>query len=125
MPLAPVDFRVTSTDAGSISLAWDVPKSDGGSAITGYIIELCLSGSTTYTGWTTGVRVDNSCLSAELIGLSMNDMYLVRIFSKNKLGVCKTPCELSEPISATKPIGKLKQAVALSVIRQPDVSWMP
>ena len=108
MPLAPVDFRVTSTDAGSISLAWGVPKSDGGSAITGYIVELCLSGST--SDWTTGVcvRVDDSCLSAELTGLSENDLYLARIFSENKLGVCKTPCELSEPVSATKPPGNLK-----------------
>ena len=114
VPLAPVDLRVTSTDAGSISLAWDVPKSDGGPAITGYIVELCLSGST--TDWTTGVRVDNSCLSAELTGLSENDLYFVRIFSENKIGVCETPCELSEPISAKKRPGKLKQSVALMVI---------
>ena len=110
MPLQPVDLRVTSTDAGRISLAWDVPKSDGGSPITGYIVELCPSGTT--TDWKTGVRVDvdGSCLSAELTGLSENDLYFVRIFSENRLGVCKKPRELSEPVSAKKPAGKLKQS---------------
>ena len=120
MPLPPVDLRVTSTDAGRISLVWDVPKSDGGSPVTQYTVELCPSGSTESTDcdWTTGVRVDldGSCLSAELTGLSENDLYFVRIFSKNRLGVCKEPCELSEPISAKKLPGKLKQSVAFIVI---------
>jgi len=106
VPLPPVDLRVTSTDAGRISLAWNVPDSDGGSPITGYIVEHCRSGST--TDWTTGVRVDGSCLSAELTGLSENDLYSVRILSENRLGVCKEPCELSQPVSAIKkPPGKL------------------
>ena len=115
MPLPPVDLRVTSTDAGRISLAWNVPKFDGGSPVTQYTVELCPSGS---TDWKTGVRVDldGSCLSAELTGLSENDLYFVRIFSKNRLGVCKEPCELSEPVSAKKPPGKLKQSVAFIVI---------
>ena len=64
VPQAPVGLRVTGTNVGLISLAWDAPKSDGGSAVTGYIIEICRSGST--TGWTTGARVDGSCQSAEL-----------------------------------------------------------
>ena len=104
VPLAPVGLRVTSTDQGRISLAWDAPQSDGGSVIIGYTVEICRSGST--TGWTTGVRVDGSCLSAELTGLSENDLYFVRVFSENQAGVCKKPCELSEPISAKRPLGK-------------------
>jgi len=104
VPQAPVGLRVTGTNVGLISLAWDAPKSDGGSAVTGYIIEICRSGST--TGWTTGARVDGSCQSAELTGLSENDLYFVRVFSENQAGLCKKPCEISEPISAKKPLGK-------------------
>ena len=102
MPLAPAGLRVTDTDDGRISLAWDAPKSDGGSAITGYTVEICRSGSS--TGWTTGARVDASCLTTELTGLSENDLYFVRVFSENQAGVCKKPCELSEPISAKRPL---------------------
>jgi len=105
VPLAPSGLRVTNTDAGSISLAWDAPKSDGGSAITGYMIEICRSGST--TGWTTGARVDGSCFTADLTGLSEHDLYFVRVFSENQAGLCKKPCELSEAISAKKPLGQL------------------
>jgi len=106
VPLAPTGLRVMETDAGRINLAWDMPKSDGGSAIIGYIIEICRSGST--TGWTTGARVDGSHLSAELTGLSENDLYFVRIFSENQAGVCKKPCEISEPISAKRPLREWK-----------------
>jgi len=102
VPSAPVGLRVTETDAGRISLAWDAPKSDGGSAITGYVVEICRSGST--TGWTTGVRVDGSTLAGDLGGLSENDLYFVRVFSENAAGVCKKPCELGEPIAAKKPL---------------------
>lgn len=114
MPSAPVGLRVTSTDAGRISLAWDVPQSDGGSPITAYIVEICRSGSS--TGWTAGVRVDGGCLSAELTDLSENDLYFVRIFSENQAGLCKKPCELSEPVSAKKPLGKLNDLIVLKII---------
>ena len=103
VPLAPAGLRVTDVNAGRFSLSWDAPKSDGGSAITGYIVEICRSGSS--TGWTTGVRVDGSCLTADLTGLSENDLYFVRVFSENQAGVCKKPCELSEPISPKQPLG--------------------
>ena len=117
MPLAPVGLRVTDTDAGRVSLAWDAPKSDGGSAITGYIVEICRSGST--TGWTSGVRVDGSCLTTELTGLSENDLYFVRIYSENQAGLCKKPCELGEPISAKKPLRKFFIAVwVFEIIRK-------
>lgn len=114
VPSAPVGLRVTSTDAGRISLAWDAPKSDGGSPITAYIVEICRSGSS--TGWTAGVRVDGGCLSAELTDLSENDLYFVRIFSENQAGLCKKPCELSEPVSAKKPLGKLNDLIVLKII---------
>jgi len=100
--MSPAGLRVTDTDAGRISLAWDAPTSDGGSAITGYIIEICRSGST--TGWTTATRVDGGRLTADLTGLSENDLYFVRVFSENQAGICRKPCELSEPISAKKPL---------------------
>lgn len=48
--------------------------------------------------------MDASCLTTELTGLSENDLYFVRVFSENQAGVCKKPCELSEPISAKKPL---------------------
>ena len=101
--MSPTGLRVTDTDAGRISLAWNAPKSDGGSPVTGYVVELCRSSST--TGWTTAVRVDGGDrLTADLTGLSENDLYFVRVFSENQAGLCRKPCELSEPTTAKKPL---------------------
>jgi len=113
VPSAPVGLRLTDTDAGRITLAWDAPTSDGGSAITGYVVEICRSGST--TGWTTGARVDGTRLSTELTGLSEQDLYFVRVFSENQAGTSKKPCELGEPISAKRPLRKPYHSASQSV----------
>ena len=49
-PDAPTGLgAVTDAETGDVTLGWTVPASNGGSAITGYIIEVQLSGSSTWT----------------------------------------------------------------------------
>ena len=47
-PDPPRHLRVTSTGNSKISIAWDVPDTDGGSPITAYIIEVCGTMETKY-----------------------------------------------------------------------------
>ena len=47
-PTAPRNLHVISTSNGRIKVAWDIPDTDGGSPITGYIIEICSTADTKY-----------------------------------------------------------------------------
>ena len=100
MPSAPVNVGVTGADAGLISLAWDPPKSDGGSPVTGYIVEVCNSTESTWQK----VPVDGSVLSLDLTDLKEGDFYFIRVFAKNEAGVSKRSGELDDAVCAKKPI---------------------
>ena len=47
-PTAPRNLHVISTSNGRIKVTWDIPDTDGGSPITGYIIEICSTADTKY-----------------------------------------------------------------------------
>ena len=92
---------MTEVDAGRLSLAWDKPLSDGGSPITGYVVEIFRSGSG--SGYTRAAQVDGTNSSVELTGLTEGEFYFVRVFAENLVGLSKKGCELDEPICAKAP----------------------
>ena len=47
-PTAPRQLRCVGTGNGTIKMAWDIPDTDGGSPITGYVIEMCGATDTKY-----------------------------------------------------------------------------
>ena len=96
---------MTEIDAGRLSLAWDQPQSDGGSPLTGYVVEMCRSGSA--TGYTKAAHVDSNNLTVELTGLTEGEFYFVRVFSENQVGLSKRGSELEEPVCARRPQSKL------------------
>ena len=49
MPGAPTGLTATASGATAINLSWSAPGSTGGSAITGYKIEVSANGT---SGWT-------------------------------------------------------------------------
>lgn len=103
-PSAPKDIKVTSTNKGSISVAWQPPEDDGGSPITGYILETCRSTSST---WMEAGKVDGFRTSHEITGLVDNAQYYVRVFAENQAGISKKYSDLDEPVFARKPIGRI------------------
>ncbi|GMT25440.1 hypothetical protein PFISCL1PPCAC_16735 [Pristionchus fissidentatus] len=79
-------------------LAWQPPKSDGGAAVTNYIVEKCLMKSGEPIRWdkvTSFVRN----LSFSVNNLFENERYLFRIRAENQYGI-SDPLESSEPITA-------------------------
>ena len=100
VPSVPLNLRVTGVDDGAISITWDVPKSDGGSPISGYVIETCQSGNTI---WNRASAVDGTTLASDLKGLKTGDYYFVRVYAQNEIGISKRSADLYEPVCAKKP----------------------
>uniref|UniRef100_A0A8D3AWU0 Titin n=1 Tax=Scophthalmus maximus TaxID=52904 RepID=A0A8D3AWU0_SCOMX len=87
-PGPPGNPRVLDTTKSSITLAWNKPVYDGGSEITGYIVETCLPEEDEWTihtpkkGWT--------ATSFTITNLKENQDY--------KINICATNCEgVGEP----------------------------
>ena len=102
-PSRPESIKVTSTGQGTISVSWDKCSSDGGSAITQYVVEVCLASDTNYmlSGTVSGDQQEFTCA-----GLIDGSDYFVRVKAENVAGSGK-PAELSESVKARLPVGKL------------------
>uniref|UniRef100_A0A8C5R3F8 Titin n=1 Tax=Leptobrachium leishanense TaxID=445787 RepID=A0A8C5R3F8_9ANUR len=95
-PGKPVAYDITENAA---TVSWTMPKSDGGSPISGYIVERReISGK-----W---VRVNKTPvldLKYRATGLYEGNTYEFRVFAENIAGQSK-PSPVSDPIKASRPI---------------------
>ena len=83
VPDAPQDLTITPGD-GSLALAWTAPGSDGGSAITGYVVEHRQTGAGDDAWAETSVAAD--VLSHTLDSLTNGTAYDVRVAAVNSAG---------------------------------------
>lgn len=88
-PGKPGDLRATDWDKDHVDLAWSPPTSDGGSPITGYIIEK----KDKYGEWEKAVEVPAYETSATVPDLIEGQPYEFRVRAVNKAG----PGEPSDP----------------------------
>ena len=96
-PLTPSDIT-----KDSVTLSWKPPPDDGGSPITGYIIDKL---DLEYGGWVRAAKVPAGTTTYNIPGLIKNHSYNFRVYAENKCGVSE-PVELSEPIKASTGIGE-------------------
>jgi len=86
---------VTSMTRDSVTLSWSPPRNDGGSPVTGYVVE---SKSSSYYAWTScsvGVRVSEPhFVVANLVD---GTSYEFRVIAENRSG-------RSEPSPASTPV---------------------
>uniref|UniRef100_A0A6Q2Z657 Titin n=1 Tax=Esox lucius TaxID=8010 RepID=A0A6Q2Z657_ESOLU len=80
-PTAPENLYVTDVSADTANLAWTKPKHDGGSRITGYVIEAQQKDSETWTHVTTVKALDY-----KVTDLIENMEYVFRIMAVNSSG---------------------------------------
>lgn len=101
-PGPPTHAHVIDTTKSSISLAWGKPLNDGGSAIQGYIVEICKAEEDEWTMCTppTGLRINKF----EITKLTEQQEYRIQVCAINKLGVGE-PAVIPEPV---KPEDKLE-----------------
>ena len=102
-PEAPRNLRVKEYWTDHISVTWDVPDSDGGSPITGYIIEKRDAMRAT---WVKAGSVAPDVTSFTANNLFEGGEYLFRVFAENKVGPSVKAAELATPCKAKMPFGE-------------------
>uniref|UniRef100_A0A8C6J4X6 Uncharacterized protein n=1 Tax=Melopsittacus undulatus TaxID=13146 RepID=A0A8C6J4X6_MELUD len=93
-PSPPAKVILVDVTRNSASLKWEKPESDGGSKITGYIVEMQTKGS---IKWSACTQVKT--LEATITGLSMGEEYSFRVIAVNEKGK-SDPRELGVPVIA-------------------------
>ena len=82
-PSAPRDVTVTSVQLTSIGLSWTAPSTDGGGAITDYVVEYSANSGST---WTEFADVVSTIRSTTVTGLTSGTRYLFRVRAVNSAG---------------------------------------
>jgi hypothetical protein len=77
---------VSELSRNSVTLSWSPPSSDGGAAISAYIIERCEKG---YSRWVRVARIKPQSLSYTVSGLQEREEYSFRVAAENVEGVSK------------------------------------
>ena len=90
--------------ADSAALTWKPPKSDGGSPLTGYVIE---KRDVRKTTWTKVASVDAQTLTCSATKLLEGTPYLFRVMAVNKEG-SSLPLESQDEVVPKKPAGEEK-----------------
>uniref|UniRef100_A0A8D2NGL6 Titin n=1 Tax=Zonotrichia albicollis TaxID=44394 RepID=A0A8D2NGL6_ZONAL len=93
-PSPPSKVVLVDVTRNSASIKWEKPESDGGSKITGYIVEMQTKGS---VKWSACTQVKT--LEATVTGLSMGEEYSFRVIAVNEKGK-SDPRELGVPVIA-------------------------
>uniref|UniRef100_A0A3Q1F734 Titin n=1 Tax=Acanthochromis polyacanthus TaxID=80966 RepID=A0A3Q1F734_9TELE len=88
-PGAPCNPRILDTTKSSITVAWNKPVYDGGSEITGYIVETCIpSGKEDDEEWTIVTPKERLlATSFTIVNLKENQEYKINISAVNSEGI--------------------------------------
>jgi titin len=81
-PKAPTRLFLSKVHSSGFTLNWSAPTSDGGSQVTGYMVQIYGGGNL----WTELDPVDSSGASLEITGLKPGVKYSVRMFAVNQVG---------------------------------------
>jgi titin len=99
-PSAPQNIRQSSFAATTVTLQWDVPASNGGSAITDYKVEVSGNGGSV---WTELTHAESNNLAFDVSGLLKNHAYSFRVSSVNSIGASEPSSLLTVTTLSTIP----------------------
>lgn len=93
VPLPPAKLEVADVTKSTVSLAWEKPLHDGGSRITGYIVEACKAGT---DKWMKVATLKLTDFEFTVVSLNETEQYLFRVRAVNSRG----PSEPKEIVTA-------------------------
>uniref|UniRef100_A0A7M4F5X1 Titin n=1 Tax=Crocodylus porosus TaxID=8502 RepID=A0A7M4F5X1_CROPO len=93
-PYPPGKVTLVDVTRNTATITWEKPETDGGSKITGYLVEMQTKGS---EKWSTCTQVKT--LEATITGLSMGEEYTFRVIAVNEKGK-SDPRQLGVPVIA-------------------------
>lgn len=96
-------LEVSDVHAEGCKLAWNKPKDDGGSPITGYVVERM---DPTTGRWIPAGRTDKDTTELPVTGLDPGKKYHFRVKALNDEGESE-PLETERPTLAKNPYGKI------------------
>lgn len=99
-PKGPIE--VTNVQRDSITIKWKEPEDDGGSPITGYIVE---RRQPSEIKWTRVEKVNEHTTTLCCKYLTEKTAYLFRVIAVNKIGQSE-PLETKDTTLARSPFGK-------------------
>jgi hypothetical protein len=102
-----------------VSLAWSAPSSNGGQAITDYVIQYS---SNSGSAWTTFTDLVSSATSAVVTGLTNGTSYIFQVAAKNSVGTGGYSVASAAVIPFTVP-GQPASVLVTAGINQVAVSW--
>ena len=121
VPGAPTGLTATASGTTAINLSWSAPASTGGSAITGYKIEVSANGT---SGWTDQVANTNSTATTYAhTGLASGDTRHYRVSAINANGAGTASNVDSATTGTTVPGAPTGLTATASGTTQIDLSW--
>lgn len=99
----PANVRISEVTKNSVSLVWQKPSFDGGSKITGYMVERrdAPNGRWTKANFTNVIDTNFT-----VSGLTQDQSYEFRIFTKNAVGSVSNPSLIAGPVTCVDISGK-------------------
>ena len=119
IPGAPAIVSATPGNA-SVALAWRAPGSNGGGAISNYIIEYKVDGPS--VTWTRFPRVASDATTATVTGLTNGTNYLLRVTAVNAAGIGPAS-NTSDPVMPVTVPTVAFGVVAVGGDKQAAITW--
>ena len=117
IPTQPLNLSASTTGT-TVSLSWAPPASNGGGAITSYIVQYSLNAST----WSAASATFPTATSATISGLTNGTTYYWRVAARNSAGTGNYSTYVSTTISANVP-GQPTGLTATAGAGQVSLAW--
>ena len=120
VPGAPTSLTATASGTTTINLSWTAPSSDGGSAITGYRIEVSPNGTSSWTN--REANTDTTTTTYSHTGLSAGTTRHYRVSAINSVGT-GTASNVDNATTPTVPGAPTGLTATASGTTTIDLSW--
>lgn len=96
-------MHISDITKNSITLVWEKPPYDGGSKVTGYIIE---SKESPKGRWSKANLMNVADTKFTVSGLTQDQSYEFRVFAKNAVGSVSNASLIAGPVTCVDTYGK-------------------